>query len=201
SDHESLPCYNDFDDDDCLERAVTGEALIVRRVLSARVKDEISDQRENLFHSRCLVGGKVCNLIIDGGSCANVASMTMVSKFGLTCRKHPEAYKLQWFNDSGEVKVTKQVLISFSVGRYEDEVLCDVVPMQAGHLLLGRPWQFDRRVAHDGYTNRYSFKFKGRNFILAPLSPHEIYLDQIKAKQSEEGSGSELKKNEKGKEA
>ena len=63
--------------------------------------------------------------------------------------KHPRPYKFQWLNESGKVRVNKQVLISFSVGKYEDEVLCDVVPMQARHLLLGRPWQFDRKVKHD----------------------------------------------------
>ena len=50
--------------------------------------------------------------------------------------------------------MNKQVLISFRIGKYEDKVLCDVVPMQAGHLLLGRPWQFDRKVRHDGFTNK-----------------------------------------------
>ncbi|KAF7815181.1 uncharacterized protein G2W53_029150 [Senna tora] len=44
-------------------------------------------------------------------------------------------------NESGDLKVTKQVLISFPIGKYKDEVLCDVVPMQASHLLIGRPWQ------------------------------------------------------------
>ncbi|KAI4313094.1 hypothetical protein MLD38_037866 [Melastoma candidum] len=29
-----------------------------------------------------------------------------------------------------------------------------LVPMEASHLLLGRPWQFDRRTTHDGYLNR-----------------------------------------------
>ena len=53
--------------------------------------------------------------------------------------KHPRSYKLQWLNDSGEVRVNKQVLISFRIGKHEGEVLCDVVPMQVGHLLLGRP--------------------------------------------------------------
>uniref|UniRef100_A0A2N9J2M7 Reverse transcriptase RNase H-like domain-containing protein n=1 Tax=Fagus sylvatica TaxID=28930 RepID=A0A2N9J2M7_FAGSY len=37
--------------------------------------------------------------------------------------------------------------------KYLDEVLCDVVPMHAGHILLGRPWQYDRRVTHDGFKN------------------------------------------------
>ena len=62
--------------------------------------------------------------------------------------------KLQWLNDSGEVKMTKQVVVPFSIGKYVDEVLCDVVPMQASHILLGRPWQYDRKAIHDGVKNR-----------------------------------------------
>ncbi|KAF7826900.1 Transposon Ty3-G Gag-Pol polyprotein [Senna tora] len=66
------------------------------------------------------------------------------------------------------------VLISFSIGKYKDEVLCDVVPMQASHLLLGRPWQFDRRTIHDGFKNRYSFSKDGRSFTLVPLPPQQV---------------------------
>ena len=109
-------------------------------------------------NTRCYVKDKVCSVIIDGGSCTNVASTIMVEKLGLPMVKHPRPYKLQWLNDSGEIRVNKQVLIAFRIGKYEDEVLCDVVPMQAGHLLLGRPWQFDRQVKHDGFTNKYSFE-------------------------------------------
>ena len=76
-------------------------------------------------------------MIIDGGSCTNVASTTLVEILGLPTIKHPRPYKLQWLNDSAEIRVTKQVLVAFSIGKYEDEVLCDVVPMQSGHLLLG----------------------------------------------------------------
>ena len=94
---------------------------------------------------------------MDGGSCTTVASTTLVTKLGLPITLHHKPYKLQWLNDSGEVRVTKQVLVAFWIGQYEDEVVCDVVPMQARHLLLGRPWQFDRRVKHDGFTNKYSF--------------------------------------------
>ena len=82
-------------------------------------------------------------MIIDGGSYTNVASTSLVKKLNLKTLKHPRPYKLQWLNDCGEVKINKQVLVSFSIGRYKDEVLCDVVPMHAGHILLGRPWQYD----------------------------------------------------------
>ena len=49
----------------------------------------------------------------------------------MTTSKHPRPYKLQWLNDGGVVRVNKPVLISFSIGKYEDEFFCDVVPMQA----------------------------------------------------------------------
>ena len=48
---------------------------------------------------------KVCGLIIGGGSCANNASSLLVENLQLPTLKHPKPYKLQWLNDSGEVKV------------------------------------------------------------------------------------------------
>ncbi|KAL2471840.1 RNA-directed DNA polymerase [Abeliophyllum distichum] len=71
--------------------------------------------------------------------CTNIASITFVEKLGLSMLKHSRPYKLQWLNECGEVKVTKQVLVNFTIGRYIDDVMCDVVPMHAGHLLLERP--------------------------------------------------------------
>ncbi|XP_052478585.1 uncharacterized protein LOC128034050 [Gossypium raimondii] len=159
-----------------LELPVEGELLVVKRSLNIQVAKE-EQQRDNIFHTRCHVQGKVCSLIIDGGSCTNVASSLLVEKLGLATTKHPTPYKLQWLNDGGELKVTKQARVAFSIGKYQDEVVCDVVPMHAGHLLLGRPWQFDRRVVHDGYINRYSFKHLGRNVTLAPLTPKQEFGD------------------------
>ncbi|RVW93306.1 Transposon Ty3-I Gag-Pol polyprotein [Vitis vinifera] len=52
-----------------------------------------------------------------------------------------------------EVKINKQVLVSFSIGRYKDEVLCDIVPMHASHISLGRPWQFDKKEYEDVFPN------------------------------------------------
>ena len=64
------------------EEANEGEMLVLRRVLSGQMgaKDE---QRENIFHSRCTVQGKVCSMIIDEGSCANVVLLSMIEKLGL----------------------------------------------------------------------------------------------------------------------
>ena len=52
--------------------------------------------------------------------------------------------------------------------------------MCSGHVLLGRPWQFDRRVQNDGYKNRYSFDLHGKKVILTPLRPIQAYEDQMK---------------------
>ena len=102
-----------------------------------------------------------------------MASTTLVEKLNLPTLKHPRSYKLQWLNDCGEVKVNKQVLVSFSIRRYKDEVLCDAVPMHAGHILLGRPWQFDKKVNHDGFNNRHSFVNKTITFV--PLTLRQVY--------------------------
>jgi len=58
--------------------------------------------------------------------------------------------------------------------------------MEASHLLLGRPWQFDRSVLHDGRTNKYSFMHFGQKISLAPLSPNEVREDQKKMKEKYE---------------
>ena len=101
--------------------------------------------QQAFVHTRCLIQNNICSLKVDGGSCANVASTRVVDKFGLSTISHTKPYKLQWLSEVGEIIVNKQVLINFSIGKYKDEVLCDVVPMEATHVLLGRPWQFDRK--------------------------------------------------------
>ena len=64
------------------------------------------------------------------------------------------------------------------MGKYEDEVLCVVVPMQACHILLGRPWKYDRKFNHNGFSNRYSFVMNDVPIILKPLTPKEVHEDQ-----------------------
>jgi hypothetical protein len=51
------------------------------------------------------------------------------------------------------VKVTKLVRINFAIGSYRDVVDCDIVPMDACNILLGRPWQFDTDCMHHGRSN------------------------------------------------
>ena len=41
--------------------------------------------------------------------------------------------------------------------------------MDVCHLLLGRPWQYERHVIYDGFKNTYAFNKDGHKIILAPL--------------------------------
>ncbi|KAA0066461.1 uncharacterized protein E6C27_scaffold21G005620 [Cucumis melo var. makuwa] len=59
-------------DDEYIEEG-SSISLITRRLLNVKIKEEkIEDQRENLFHTRCLIKGSSCSLVIDNGSCTNV---------------------------------------------------------------------------------------------------------------------------------
>ncbi|WZZ08421.1 hypothetical protein YC2023_094347 [Brassica napus] len=110
----------------------------------------------------------------------------MVKKLGLRVQKHPKPYRLQWLNEEGEMRVSTQVMVPLAIGKYEDEILCDVLPMEAGHILLGRPWQSDRRVIHDGYANKHTFEFKGRKTVLVPMTPKEVQIDQLQLQKKKE---------------
>jgi len=168
SDCEGMPPLEDIDENELA--LPVAESLVIRRTLQVQVnEDESNQQIENIFHTRCYVQSKVCDLIIDSESCVNVYSTTLVSKLKLSTVKHVKPYILQWLNGGGEVKVTKQVVVPFSIGKYVDEVLCDVVPMQASHILLG----------------------DGKTITLVPLTPKQVYDDQIKLKREHEAMGRE----------
>jgi len=60
-------------EDECMKEVDEGE-----RDLSGL---EISNHEcEKIFHTRCTINTRVCSLIVDRGSCANVASTTLVEK-------------------------------------------------------------------------------------------------------------------------
>ena len=83
--------------EEVVEVADKGELLMLRRAMTSHKGDK-EDQRDDLFHTRCRVHGQVCSLIIDGGSCANVASLSMVKKLNLQATVHPHPYNIQWLN-------------------------------------------------------------------------------------------------------
>uniref|UniRef100_A0A151UIM7 Transposon Ty3-I Gag-Pol polyprotein n=1 Tax=Cajanus cajan TaxID=3821 RepID=A0A151UIM7_CAJCA len=141
---------------------------------SSNSEEEASEQEE--------VSNNACSLIVESGSGCNCCSTRLVEKLSLTTSQHPKPYQLYWINEDGDLVVDQQVKVKLSIGNYEDEVLCDVVPMEACHILLGRPWKFDKKTMHNGLTNKITFTHKEKKFVLHPLSPQQVAKDQAQMK-------------------
>jgi hypothetical protein len=82
----------------------------------------------------------------------------VVCKLGLETKRHPTPYRLKWLTKGNEVTVSKRCLVSFSTGaKYMDNVWCDVVDMETCHLLLEKPWKYNKVAIHDETKNTYNF--------------------------------------------
>ena len=89
---------------------------------------------------------------------------------------HPKPYSMGWVQEGHEVRVTRQVVVPFEIGTYSEKVRCDIFPMGICDMLLGRPWQYDREVLHDGKLNTYTVRMPGREVRLWPMTsenPHD----------------------------
>jgi len=191
---DEVPSEKEEGGDDERVYPLEGELLMIRKTLNNQTSVTIETQRENIFHTICKVLENICSLIVDSGSCCNCCSTMMVEKLNLQVVPHPKPYKLQWINEDGELTIDKQVKVEFSIGNYKDKVLCDVVPMEACHILLGRPWQFDKKTMHNGLTSEITFTHKERKFILNPLPHSQVVRDQVQMKQKRDVEKKKLEK-------
>jgi hypothetical protein len=146
----------------------------MQRVLSAQVDTSEKLQFHNLFQIFFVIKDCRVRTIIDGGNCNNLVSADFMAKIGLTTRLHSHSYYIQWLNNSGKAKVTHIAHVHFSIGTYHDYTDCDVVPMQACSLLLGRSWEFDTDAIHYGRSNKYTLVHNGKKITLLSLTPNEI---------------------------
>ena len=166
-----------------VEEADDGELLVLRRALSGHKSVNHEEQRDNIFHTRCTINGRVCYLIVDGGRCTNVASTTLVTELNLKAEPHLEPYSIQWLNQGKGLQAFHRCLVSFSIGkRYHDELWCDIIPLYACHILFGRPCLYDRKVMHDGVLDIYTLHKDDLKIIVAPLAAQKI--TKLKTKES-----------------
>jgi len=109
------------------------ELLVIHRALHIKEVPLEPGLREQIFHTWCTIRGKVCKLIINGGSCIDVIFMTLIDELQVPNKvyptPYPTPYTLQWLRQRSQVTVSNQALILFSVSPYCGEVICDVLPM------------------------------------------------------------------------
>ena len=80
--------------------------------------------------------------------------------------------------DDHKAMVNEQCSVKFKIGSYQDEVLYDIILMDICHMFLGRPWQFDRHVVHDGRENTYTLTKDRVKHKLKPLKEkkEKVYI-------------------------
>ena len=105
---------------------LSGLNMQLKRVHDEACKTVDKGQWWSLFQTQCMIKGKACKLMIDGGSCTNGISKAMVASLGLSTWRIPDPKHLEWLNRCGMLKVTHKVCVPFTVGDYVDVVECDV---------------------------------------------------------------------------
>ena len=80
--------------EECMVEANEGELLVLRRGLSGRKGSNHEEQCKGIFHIRCTITGHVCSLIVDGGTCTNIASTTLVDRLKLKVAPYPYPYSI-----------------------------------------------------------------------------------------------------------
>ena len=103
--------------EELIVKADEGDILLLTRNLS-NLKDVENKQRENIFHSRYTIQEKLCSLLIDEESCANIVSLGMVEKLNLHATAHPHPYHVHWVNQDKGLPVKSRSLISFTIRKH-----------------------------------------------------------------------------------
>jgi len=86
---------------------------------------------------KCTSEAKVVDAIVDGGNCENMVSEALVKQLKLRRYKVRTPYRMSWFKRGSEISVRHRCLVPIQLKDYKDEVWCDIVSMDACHILLG----------------------------------------------------------------
>nr|GEV82485.1 transposon Ty3-I Gag-Pol polyprotein [Tanacetum cinerariifolium] len=130
-----------------------------------------SSQRNKFFQTKCLVKEKICSIVVEVECCKNLLSKALVKAFKLLTKPHHSPYQIGWIKKGLALKVIEICKVPLAIEKHYNElVTCDVVDIEACHVLLGRPWQHDMDATHQGKSNMYVFKWSEKTIAILPLS-------------------------------
>jgi hypothetical protein len=110
--------------------------MMKKVLLKQDPKTENPAQMNNLFRKTYETKDRVCKVIIDRGSTDNLVSIEIVENLYLETTVHLMSYKVSWLQKGHQVTITKQCLVEFKIGGYQDEILCDVIPLDVCHVFM-----------------------------------------------------------------
>ena len=131
------------------------------------------EELDSRFFTRVIIDKYATLVLIDDFNC-NLISTYVVEKLGLSVVDHPCPYEIMRYDQF--ISISKQVWVSFSLGKYKDSILCDVTHMDDCHLHFGNPWKRYRNVIHNPVNNSYRVVME-RKYDLVPMSKEEAQED------------------------
>ena len=127
-------------------------------------------RQTTIFHTFIKIGNHVRKIILDNGSCVNVVSPDTVNLLRLHITPHPNSCRVLWI-DATSIPISTRCLVPITFASYHDQVWCDIIPIEVGSILLGRPWIYDVNVTIQGRTNICLFEHNGKKIQLNPSPP------------------------------
>ena len=100
---------------------------------------------------------KSCKVIVGSKSCINAISSRLCENHELEIVPHPLPSNVSWI-DSTALMVKQQCLVPDNFTHYKDKIWCDVIIINVGEVILGKPWLFDKNVTTYDRSNMCQFE-------------------------------------------
>ena len=107
------------------------------------------EEEERLFHSQMWVKGTPLHFIVDSGSQKNLISEEVVKRLALSMTPHPQPYTIGWLQKGRDLRISQQCRFAYGIKPFQDEVLCDVSPLEVCNVLLGQPYLWKRHAVYE----------------------------------------------------
>ncbi|PKA57506.1 hypothetical protein AXF42_Ash020750 [Apostasia shenzhenica] len=161
--------FEEYEEEVC-DHTTDSTPLGVIRYALAQPKESEDWRRTSIFHTYIKINEKICKILIDSGSCINAIFTKTVSYVGLTTVDHSHPYRVAWI-DAFSIEVKHRCRVPISFNSYQEDIWCDVLLIEVGSVILGRPWLYDLDVTLFGRSNSCAFKYKGDSIVIGPSPP------------------------------